>query len=168
MLKQLTLKNFVLVDTLEIDFEAGLTTITGESGAGKSILLNALALVLGERANTDTIRPGADSATVAAEFDLARIPTLSAQLETDDLTGDSPEQLLIRRTISRQGRSKAYVNNVPVTSQYLKGLAADLVDIHGQNEHMRLASRSTQLSLLDDYAGQTSQAQKVRGNYQVW
>ena len=87
MLKQLTLKNFLLVDALDIEFSPGLTTITGESGAGKSILMNALGMLLGERAQTDTIRPGADKADIAAEFDLSNLPEIVARLDLDDLNG---------------------------------------------------------------------------------
>lgn len=168
MLKQLTLKNFVLVDALDIDFNTGLTTITGESGAGKSILLNALALLLGERANTDTIRPGTDKADVAAEFDISALQDLQAQLAEDELASDDDGECLLRRVISKQGRSRAFVNGVPVNTQYLRGLGEQLVDIQGQNEHLRLANRFTQLTLLDDHAGLQNDATKVRNTWQHW
>lgn len=168
MLKQLTLKNFVLVEALDIDFDAGLTTITGESGAGKSILLNALGLLLGERASTETIRPGAEKADVTAAFDLSALPELSARLKEDDLEGDDPDFCLIRRVVARQGRSKAYINNVPITTQYLRALGSELVDIHGQHDHLRLADRTTQLMMLDDYAGQSSARQKVKDTHRQW
>ena len=144
MLKQLTLQNFVLVDALDIDFQPGLTTITGESGAGKSILLNALGLLLGERARTEVIRPGAEKADVCAEFDLSNLNAICAQLEADELTGEDPQHCLVRRVVSANGRSRAFINGVPVTSQYLRTLGEGLVDIHGQNEHQRLADRHTQ------------------------
>lgn len=167
MLKQLTLKNFLLVDALDIGFEAGLTTITGESGAGKSILLSALGLLLGDRARPDTIRPGKDKADVSAEFDLSVLPHLAEQISANDLEGDEPGQCLIRRIIG-QGRSRAFINNIPVTTQFLRDLGSGLVEIYGQNEHLRLADRNLQLSLLDAYANQTPQVQQVRLAFHAW
>ena len=168
MLKQLTLSNFVLVESLDIDFHPGLTTITGESGAGKSILLNALALLLGERARTDVIRPGADKADVSAEFDLSGQSALAAQLAADELIGEDPDCCLVRRVISSNGRSRAFVNGVPVTTQYLRSMGDALVDVHGQNEHQRLADRHMQRALLDDYAGLEKAAAKVQTLYRAW
>jgi len=168
MLKQLTLKNFVLVESLDIGFNAGLTTITGESGAGKSILLNALGLLLGERARTEVIRPGTDKADVSAEFDLANLPAVQAQLSQDELNVEEPEQCLVRRVVSSQGRSRAFVNGIPVTTAYLKNLGEQLVDIHGQNEHLRLANRTTQLAMLDDYASLAKPAGEVVSLYRTW
>ena len=168
MLNQLTLKNFVLVEALDIDFRAGLTTITGESGAGKSILLNALGLLLGERARTEVIRPGAEKADVCAEFDLSSLPIVQAQLAADELDIDEPNHCLIRRVVSTQGRSRAFVNGIPVTTQYLRGLGEQLVDIHGQNEHLRLANRNTQLAMLDDYGKLAKAATEVAGLYRDW
>ena len=168
MLKQLTLKNFVLVESLDIDFQKGFTTITGESGAGKSILLSALGLLLGERANTEAIRPGTDKADVSAEFDLQSQPSLRAQLTEDELEGDDPEQCLIRRVVSKQGRSRAFVNGIPVTTQYLRSLGEHLVEIHGQNEHQRLNSRTNQLAMLDDFAGLQKKVSGVREAWLTW
>jgi DNA repair protein RecN (Recombination protein N) len=167
MLKQLTLKNFLLVDALDIDFNAGFTTITGESGAGKSILLNALGLLLGNRASADIIRPGADKADVSAEFDLGDLPGVQAYLEGDELE-DPGGHCLIRRVIASNGRSRAFVNDVPVTSAYLRGLGEQLVDIHGQHEHLRLADRTTQLNLLDDFTGVAKLAAEVKQAYRTW
>ena len=167
MLKQLTLKNFVLVDALDIDFETGLTTITGESGAGKSILLNALGLLLGERARTEVIRPGADKADVSAEFDLAAQPELKARLAADELL-DVDDECLVRRVISKQGRSRAFVNGTPVNTAVLRDIGRALVDIHGQGEHQRLALAATQLRLVDDFAGHTDQVATMAAHYRAW
>ena len=168
MLKQLTLHNFVLVESLDIAFDGGLTTITGESGAGKSILLNALGLLLGERARTEVIRPGADKADVCAEFDLQAQPGLRSQLADDELAAAEDVTCLVRRVVSANGRSRAFVNGIPVTSQYLRQMGDALVDIHGQNEHQRLADRNTQLTLLDDYAALQKQARDVAALHKAW
>jgi DNA repair protein RecN (Recombination protein N) len=168
MLKQLTLKNFVLVESLDIDFQSGFTTITGESGAGKSILLSALGLLLGERANTEAIRPGADKADVSAEFDLSKLSVLQKQLTDDELGGDEPTQCLIRRVVSNQGRSRAFVNGVPVTTQYLRTMGEQLVEVHGQNEHQSLNSRTNQLNMLDDFAGLRAKVEKVQVAWSRW
>ena len=167
MLKQLTLKNFVLVESLDIDFDAGLTTITGESGAGKSILLNALGLLLGERARVDVIRPGADKADVCAEFDLTEQPALLRRLLADELVEDDG-LCLVRRVVANNGRSRAFVNGVPVTAQVLKEIGENLVDIHGQNDHQRLANAATQLELLDDYAGLAKDCAKLAAHFRSW
>ena len=167
MLKQLTLKNFLLVDALEIDWHGGLTTITGESGAGKSILLAALGLLLGERANPDLVRPGAEKADVSAEFDLTGL-ACAAQLAADELQSDTPGECLIRRVVAKGGRSKAFINGVPVTTQYLRGLGAELVEIYGQNAHIRLSERHRQLALLDDYAKLNDKVAQTRQAYLTW
>ena len=149
MLKTLTVNNFALVDELEIQFGPGLTVITGESGAGKSILLAALSLVLGERATTDTIRPGASRADVSAEFDLSGIDAAVgylARLELDD--PDQPGRALVRRVVNADGRSRAFLNGTPVTLSVLRELTGSLIDIHGQDDNVRLADPGVQRCLL--------------------
>ncbi len=168
MLNHLNLKNFVLVDMLDIDFTRGLTTITGESGAGKSILLNALGLLLGERARTEVIRPGADKADVSAEFDVQELPAVHQMLLDAELAESSDTTCLVRRVVSHNGRSRGFVNGIPVTTAYLRELGEQLVDIHGQNEHLRLANRNHQLAMLDDYAGTQSAAKQVAELHQRW
>lgn len=167
MLKQLTLKNFLLVESLDVDFNAGLTTITGESGAGKSIMLSALGLLLGDRASSDVIRPGADKADVSAEFDVSALPAVVTRLQANELE-DSEPHCLIRRVVGGNGRSRAFVNGIPVTTAFLRELGEQLVDIHGQHEHLRLADRGTQLLLLDDYAGVAPLAAEVRQLHRAW
>ncbi len=168
MLKHLTLKNFVLVERLDIDFAQGLSTITGESGAGKSILLSALGLILGNRASVDVVRPGTDKADVSAEFDLHYLPGVKQHIDAAELQTENPEQCIIRRVVTPQGRSRAFVNGIPVTTQFLRDIGDLLVDIHGQNEHIHLASRSVQMQLLDDYAGTRTAADKVAALYRGW
>jgi DNA repair protein RecN (Recombination protein N) len=168
MLKQLTIRNYVLVDALDVSFEAGLTGITGESGAGKSILLGALSLLLGERAKTYCVRPGADKADISAEFALLASGELQTKLAADDLLEAGETECLVRRVISAEGRSRAFINSIPVTLQYLKDISEHLVDIQGQNEHQRLLDRGVQRGLLDDYGKLTAQSKKVSDLYKTW
>ena len=168
MLKQLTVRNFALVTALDIEFAPGLTVITGESGAGKSILLSALALVLGERAATANIRPGAASCEVAADFELNPNGAAWRYLEARELMdAHEPNRCLVRRVVAG-GRSRAFVNGAPVNLGALQALCEPLVDIYGQHEHRSLLERSVQLSLLDDYAAAGAQAAAVRDAHRLW
>lgn len=169
MLKHLTILDFALVAKLDVDFAAGLTVVTGESGAGKSILMNALALVLGERASTDLIRPGADRAEVTAEFHLADNPKALSYLADKDLTDMyEPERCLSRRVVGRDGRSRAFINGVPVTLQVMRELTEGLVDIHGQDENQRLARRDAQLDLLDAYGAPSDARRNMAKAHRAW
>ena len=168
MLKQLTVRNFALVEALDIEFAGGLTVITGESGAGKSILLSALALVLGERAAATHIRPGATSCEVAADFHLNPNGAAWRYLEERELLDPfEPNRCLVRRVVGG-GRSRAFVNSAPVNLGALQALCEPLVDIYGQHEHRSLLERSVQLSLLDDYAGAGAEALAVRDAHRRW
>jgi DNA repair protein RecN (Recombination protein N) len=152
LLKALTIRDFALVQSLDIGFAEGLTVITGESGTGKSILLGALSLVLGERAAADAVRPGASRADISAEFDLSRQDAATAFLDGQALGDeDQPGRCLLRRVVNADGRSRAFINSTPVTLQVLRQLCEQLVDIHGQDENQRLARRDVQQALLDDY-----------------
>jgi DNA repair protein RecN (Recombination protein N) len=169
VLKSLTVRDFALVQSLDITFAEGLTVITGESGAGKSILLGALALLLGERAAADTVRPGAPRADVSAEFDLARHPQPCRLLEAQALTDpDQPTRCLIRRVVGADGRSRAFVNGVPVTLLLLRALGENLVDIHGQHENQRIGQKPVQLALLDDYGVDPTLRLACRDSYRAW
>ncbi|NIP16098.1 MAG: DNA repair protein RecN [Pseudomonadales bacterium] len=169
MLRDLLVRDFALVESLEISLSDGLTVITGESGAGKSILLGALGLVLGDRADTDTIRPGAQRADVSAEFDLSSQPAALAFLAEHDLEdADHPERCLVRRVVNQEGRSRAFINGAAVTRALLREFAEDLVDIHGQHEHQRLAEPATQLKLLDDYGVDANLLASCRESYRSW
>lgn len=169
VLKALTIRDFALVARLEIAFDQGLTVITGESGAGKSILLGALGLVLGDRAAADAVRPGAERADVTAEFDLSGCPDSVDLLAAQDLTDtDQPTRCLVRRIVGADGRSRAFVNGTPATLQTLRELCAGLIDIHGQHEHARLLAREVQLSLLDDYGVSPSLLAECRTAYRQW
>ncbi len=167
MLLSLTLSDFVLVERLSLDFQAGFSVLTGETGAGKSILLDALALVLGERAETGVVRAGADRADISAEFDVAQVPELAAWLDDQDLAGDEGV-LLLRRVVEAEGRSRAFINGRPATVQQLKMAGEALVDIHGQHAHYSLLKSAEQRRLLDAFAGATSLAAQVSDAWQQW
>ena len=169
MLRQLTVNNVALVAHLDLPLQPGLTVLTGESGAGKSVLLGALGLVLGSRAQAKSIRPGASQADVTAEFDISGKAKTEALLATNELTDpDQPERLLLRRVISAEGRSRAFVNGTPVNLAVLRELARSLLDIHGQDEPYRLAQPAVQRSLLDDYACKATDLARARKAYRAW
>jgi DNA repair protein RecN (Recombination protein N) len=169
MLRHLHVRNFALVEELDIELADGLTVITGESGAGKTILLDALSLVLGERARTDSIRPGSARAEVSAEFDLADNPEALEHLELGGFTDDDDaNRCLLRRTVTREGRSRAYINGSAATARQLAALADDLIDIHGQAEQALLLRRDVQRRLLDGYAGCENLARTVRQAWDDW
>lgn len=151
MLRALNIRNFALVRELDIEFGPGLTVVTGESGAGKSILLDALGLVLGARAKRSQMRPGAAACEVSAEFDVADRPRSLDALERLDLFASGEEATCLVRRVASVGRSRAFVNGAPTTLAVLQSLAAPLIDIHGQSEHRQLLSREAQRRLLDEF-----------------
>ena len=148
MLKHLHIRNFAIIDKLELDFNAGMTTLTGETGAGKSILLGALNLVLGDRADNDSIKQGCPFAEVVAEFDITILHNVAKWLLSRELNTD--EECILRRRISKDGRSRAYINSTQVNLQTIRELAEMLIDIHGQHEHQSIMKKSVQRQLLDD------------------
>ncbi len=152
MLRSLSVRNYVLIDSLDITFPEGLVIITGQTGAGKSILLGALSLLTGAKADASIISAGADSCVVEAEFTVDDSPELRSLLEEADVEWEGGN-LLIRRVVHSTGRSRSFVNDSPVQVQLLSELAGQLVDIHSQHQSLMLTSRSFQLSLLDNYAG---------------
>ena len=169
MLRTLTLRDFVIVSALEVDLFEGLTVLTGETGAGKSILLDALGLLLGDRADPAQIRPGAARADLTAEFlPPPRLqPILSAWLQAAGLdTVD--DSLLLRRTLEAAGRSRAWINGQPVTLIQLRELGEMLVDIHGQHAHQALQKASAQRTLFDRHAGHTELVARVGQAYTQW
>ncbi|WP_374691679.1 DNA repair protein RecN [Accumulibacter sp.] len=166
MLCRLTIRDFVLVDRLELDLQPGFGTLTGETGAGKSILVDALAFALGERADAGLIRAGCDRAEVTAEFDLAAAPEASAWLLAHDL--DTKGGLLLRRVVDNNGRSRAYLNGSPVTVQQLREVAESLVDIHGQHAHQSLLRSDAQRALLDGHSRLESLQAEVSAAWRNW
>ena len=151
MLRSLSIRDFVIVDRLELEFESGFTVLTGETGAGKSILIDALALVLGERADAVVVRQGAERAEISAEFGLDASPGLARWLDEHELAGDE-DACLLRRVIDASGRSRGFINGRPATLAQLREAGEFLVDIHGQHEHQSLLRAPAQRELLDAMA----------------
>ena len=168
MLTALLLRDFVIVDALEIELASGFTALTGETGAGKSILVDALGLALGARADSGVVRPGAERAEVSAEFDVARHGPAREWLASADLDEAGASACVVRRTVDRAGRSRAFVNGRPVTAQQLRELGERLVDIHGQHEHQWLTQRDFQRRLLDAFAGAEQVASSVALLHGEW
>ena len=151
MLSRLQIKNYILIDSLEIDFPKGLIIITGQTGAGKSILLGALSLLMGAKADASMIGEGAESCVVEAEFDVEDV-ALQKILEAGDVEWDGGH-LVIRRVINASGRSRSFVNDCPVPVTLLSGISSHLIDIHSQHQTLLLSDRQFQLNMLDHYAG---------------
>lgn len=167
MLLNLNIRDFVIVDKLELDFNDGFTVLTGETGAGKSILIDALALVLGERGDSGVIRAGCERAELIAEFDIDALPGLKDWLEEHELAGD-PGVCLMRRVIDSSGRSKGFINGRQATLQQLRDVGEWLVDIHGQHAHQSLLRQDAQRELLDGYAGLHGLRKEVTEAYKHW
>jgi DNA repair protein RecN (Recombination protein N) len=163
MLIRLSIRDIVLIDRLDIDFAAGLSVLTGETGAGKSILLDAFALALGARGDVALVRQGAEQGQVTAAFDLPRAHPARALLAQNDIAGD--DELILRRVQLRDGRTRAFVNDQPVGAQVLKSLGAALVEIHGQHDERALVDAGTHRALLDAFGGLDRDAQAVA---QLW
>lgn len=160
MLVHLAVNNYAIVDHLELELSSGMTVITGETGAGKSIMLDALALTLGDRADSGAVRPGTDKADILATFDISQIPEARAWLDDRDLNS-ADQQVILRRVITAEGRSRGYINGSPCPQQDLKALGEMLIDIHSQHEHQSLLKPDTHRRLLDDYTGSTDLARQV-------
>lgn len=164
MLKTLSVQNYVLIDSLEVSFPEGLIIITGQTGAGKSIILGALSLLMGAKADASVISGGADSCVVEAEFDIPEGSGLTSLLEENDVDSDGGH-IIVRRVVNRSGRSRSFVNDSPVNVQLLSRISSHLIDIHSQHQSMLLTDRRFQLSVLDEYAGNGSLLSECRGAY---
>ena len=152
MLVELRLENYAVIDSLVVEFAAGLNLLTGETGAGKSILIDALSLLLGEKASTDIIRSGAEKAVISAVFEVESSKTVEQVLETNGLDSDDAS-LILRREIASGGKGRVFVNNQPATVAVLRQLAPHLASIHAQNESLLSFDAAARLDLLDAYAG---------------
>ncbi|MCX6138143.1 MAG: DNA repair protein RecN [Ignavibacteriales bacterium] len=149
MLATLYIKNYALIEAITVHFRRGLNIITGETGAGKSIIIDALSLLLGERASTDVVRKGAEKAIVEGVFDLPELPRLKPLLLGHEI--DSGAELIVRREISSKGQSRCFVNDTPVSVSVLKEIGDVLVDLHGQHDHQSLLRPETHIDFLDEY-----------------
>lgn len=167
MLRRLFIRDFVIVDSLELEFSRGFGTLTGETGAGKSILIDALSLALGERADAGVVRSGRERAEVVAEFEVIADSPLHAWLSASGFSCDE-DAVLLRRLVDSGGRSRAYVNGAPATLAQLREAADFLADIHGQHAHQSLLRPDAQRSLLDAHAGLSQLAREVAENYRGW
>lgn len=168
MLRHITIRNFVVVAALDAQFEPGLTVLTGETGAGKSILLDALGLLLGDRFELRQLRAGAARAELAAMFEIGDSPTVVAWLAEHELTGEEADRVLVRRTLDAQGKSRGFVNGSPVTLAQLGSLGERLVDLHGQHAHQALEQPQAQRDLVDAFGGFTTLAREVATRWQAW
>ena len=167
MLKFLGIRDFVIVSSLELDFSGGFTALTGETGAGKSILIDALSLALGERGDAAMVRNGCERAEIAAEFEVSALPQLQAWLREQELEGDAGVCLL-RRVLDAGGRSRGFINGRSATLQQMREAGDQLLDIHGQHAHQSLVRPDAQRRLLDGYAGMAASAEKVAELYRDW
>ncbi|MDH5191716.1 MAG: DNA repair protein RecN [Gammaproteobacteria bacterium] len=165
MLTNLHIRDFAIIKESEIEFDSGMTVLTGETGAGKSILIDALSLLLGARADSKSIRHGCQRTEISASFNIETFPEAQHWLVEQELDSD---ECLLRRVITADGRSKGYINGSPVPAQSLKALGSLLVDIHGQHEHQSLMQRSKQRQLLDDYANHFELLEQLSQAYNKW
>ena len=163
MLSHILIQDLAVVSALELELGPGMTALTGETGAGKSILIDALGLALGDRADAGMIRAGRERAEVAASFDLSAVPAARDWLAEQDLAEDG--DCAIRRLLPASGRSRAYINGRLASGTQLQSLGEHLVDIHGQHAHQSLLRPAAQRDLLDGYAGQTSQVRELAGRF---
>lgn len=167
MLQSLSIRDFVIVDQLDLDFHPGFTVLTGETGAGKSILVDALSLALGARGEGGITRAGSEKAEILASFDIRAVAGLKAWLHENEIDIED-DALLLRRIIYTDGRSRAFINGTASTVQQLRDAGEFLVDIYSQHAHHSLLKQSYQRQTLDAYAGLTELAQKVAGSYHHW
>jgi DNA repair protein RecN (Recombination protein N) len=167
MLKFLGIRDFVIVASLELDFSSGFTALTGETGAGKSILIDALSLALGERGDGGMVRAGCARAEISAEFDISKLPQLQDWLKEQELDGDEGVCLL-RRTLESEGRSRGFINGRSATLQQMREAGEQLLDIHGQHAHQSLLRQDAQRYLLDSHAGLNTLTESVAGGFKSW
>ncbi len=163
MIKSLFIKNYALIEELSVEFSNGLVIITGETGAGKSIIIGALGLIIGERATIDVVRAGSDKTVVEGVFDIVGNKKIAALLKANDL--DLTDELIVRREISAKGQSRCFVNDTPITLALQKQMGEMLVDLHGQHEHQSLLRRETHVEMLDEFGGLAGLVEEFQSAY---
>lgn len=168
MLLALSLRDFVIVEQLNLNFQNGFTVLTGETGAGKSITLDALGLLLGDKADYSQVRSGAKEAQLSALFDVSALKQVQQMLHEQGLADEDADELSIRRIIDAKGKSRSFVNNQAATLAQLKQIGSRLIDIHGQNAHHSLNQESAQRQLLDAFSGSLNLAAQTQAAYQNW
>jgi len=159
MLTDLNIHNYAIADLIELELGSGMTAITGETGAGKSITLDALGLALGDRADSTSVGSNGEKAEITASFDISNNTQAQRWLSEREL--DNDDDCFLRRVVKRDGKSKAYINNRPATVQDMRQLGELLINIHGQHEHQALLKRETQRQIIDDYANSQTLVSRV-------
>ncbi len=167
MLSHISIKDFTIVDSLELDLKEGFSAVTGETGAGKSIMLDALSLATGSKSDGSQVRPGATKAEIYACFELTDKSHIKSWLSNNDMDGDQ-DQLILSRIITSEGRSRGYINGRPAPLQQLKELGSQLLDIHGQHAHQALLQKDSPRALLDDFGDYKKLLTDTKGSYQLW
>src|SRR3954471_6474811 len=168
MLTHLQIRDFAIIDALELEVRAGLTVLTGETGAGKSIVVDALALLAGGKGGAEVVRAGTERAELSATFDISGSPPALREILAEQSVEAKDDELTVRRVIASDGRSRGYLNGVSVPLQLLRDVGALIVDIHGQHEFQSLTRGSAQRELLDDFGDNLELADKVRESYKTW
>ena len=166
MLLQLNVKNLATLASVDLELTRGCIAVTGDTGAGKSLILDALELALGARADTGLVRAGTERAQIIAEFDIARLPSAKNWLRNNEL--DQDDELVLRRTLNSEGRSKAYVNGTPISTSQLRELSEQLVLMHTQHANQKLLQPKHQLELLDEFADQSQARTAFETAYHEW
>ena len=166
MLSHIFLRDFAIIETLDLELEPGMTALTGETGAGKSILIDAIGLVLGDRADSGVVRHGAEKTEITLSIDVSDTPSAMQWLKDQDL--DQDDQCILRRVITSSGKSRAWINGTPTNLTMLRQLGEQVVDIHGQHEHQSLMKKEMQRQLLDDYGSHAKQLQTLDKQYSEW
>ena len=164
MLRSLYVRDYALIEELDVEFGSGLNIITGETGAGKSILIGALSMILGDRANTDTLRSGAKKAVIEGVFDDADADHLRELLDENAIDTEPLPRIILRRRITDRG-SRAFINDTPATLDVMRAVASELIDLHGQHEHQSLLHTETHLRLLDSFGGLSNLVDNYRRHY---
>ena len=167
MLTHLQIRDFAIIDLIELEVRAGLTVLTGETGAGKSIVVDALALLAGGKGGAEVVRAGAERAELSATFDISESPAELRELLAEQSV-DAEDELTVRRVIANDGRSRGYLNGVSVPLNLLRDVGAMVVDIHGQHEFQSLTRNSAQRELLDDFGKNLELAGSVREAHKIW